>query len=119
MTLNYQRNSYSLCESANKSGNDPTTSDIFNPYKVITMNESELREKIIKYEVALQMNKQPIIWRRLCQTFCQSFNGDIRDFFKQNAYSVAKIKQYMLDNKKDFPYLSGNKIINYWLYVMI
>ena len=32
--------------------------------------------------------------------------------------SVKKIKEYILKNKKGFPYLSGTKILNYWLYVM-
>jgi len=31
---------------------------------------------------------------------------------------VKKIKDYINENKKDFPYLGGNKICNYWLYVM-
>ncbi len=118
MALNYQRNSYKLWESANDSANDSITSDIFNPEKVIAMSEEELRDKLVKYKVALQMNKQPIIWRRLCQTFSDSFDGDVREFFKQNNYSVSEIKEYMLSHKKDFPYLSGNKIMNYWLYVM-
>lgn len=119
MALNYQRNSYKLWESANASANDPLVSDIFSPEKVISMSEEELRDKLVKHKVALQMNKQPIIWRRLCQTFNDYFNGDVRVFFKQNNYSIAEVKEYMLSHKKDFPYLSGNKIMNYWLYVMI
>ena len=31
---------------------------------------------------------------------------------------MAKIKEYIQANKKDFPYLGGNKICNYWLYVL-
>lgn len=32
--------------------------------------------------------------------------------------SVAEIKAYIQQHKKMFPYLGGNKINNYWLYVM-
>lgn len=32
--------------------------------------------------------------------------------------NVKNIEQYILTHKKDFPYLGGNKIRNYWLYVM-
>lgn len=119
MALNYQRNSYKLWESANKSANDPLLSDIFIPKKVIFMSDEELRDKLVKNKIALQMNKQPVIWKRLCQTFNDFFNGDVREFFKYNNNSVAEIKEYMLSHKKDFPYLSGNKIMNYWLYVMV
>ena len=35
---------------------------------VVNMDELQLREKLLKYKVALQPNKQPIIWRTLCET---------------------------------------------------
>ena len=82
------------------------------------MNEQQLREKLIKYKVALQPNKQPVIWRTICETIENDFAGDIRRLFRDNDYSVQKIKEYIARNKKKFPYLGGNKICNYWLYVM-
>ncbi|MBP1046143.1 hypothetical protein I6N96_07595 [Enterococcus sp. BWM-S5] len=118
MALNYQRNAYKLWESADAAAKDPRTADIFIPKKVVSMEEEELRVKLIKHKVALQKNKQPIIWSRLCQTFQEGFDGDVRNFFEKNDYTVSKIKAYMFNNKKAFPYLSGNKIMNYWLYVM-
>ncbi len=64
MALNYQRNSYKLWESANRSANNPEVSEIFTPQRVIEMTEESLRDKLIKYQVALQPNKQPLIWRK-------------------------------------------------------
>lgn len=118
MALNYQRNSYKLWESACLTYNDPDTRDIFDPNEVIYMSIDTLHDKLLKYSVALQPNKQPLIWLRLCETFSTNYNGDIRLFFKSHNYTVSGIKQYMLNNKKNFPYLSGEKIMNYWLYVM-
>ncbi|MBL1226132.1 hypothetical protein [Enterococcus sp. BWR-S5] len=118
MALNYQRNAYKLWESVNASANDSQTAELFLPEKVILMGEEELREKLTKHKVALQKNKQPVIWRQLCQTFHERFDGDVRNFFEDNEYTVSKIRAYMLKHKKAFPYLSGNKIMNYWLYVM-
>lgn len=47
------------------------------------------------------------------------FDRDIRRLFKINDYDVNKIRQYIQkENKAKFPYLSGNKICNYWLYVL-
>ena len=105
MALNYQRNSYMLWECANKTYKDSETTDVFDTKAVIKMDEQRLREKLVKYKVALQPNKQPIIWRTLCETI-------------ENDYSVQNIKTYIARNKKKFPYLGGNKICNYWLYVM-
>ena len=68
MALNYQRNSYKLWECANKTYKDTETTDVFDTKAVINMNEQQLREKLIKYKVALQPNKQPVIWRTICET---------------------------------------------------
>ncbi len=118
MALNYQRNSYMLWESANKTYNDIDTADVFDTKTVVAMDEQILREKLVRYKVALQPNKQPIIWRTICETIENEFQGDIRLLFSENDYSVQKIKKYIAQNKKNFPYLGGNKICNYWLYVM-
>lgn len=119
MALNYQRNSYKLWEAAKLAYFDDTVSDIFIPASVLNMSEDELREKLVKHKVALQPNKHIEIWRTLCRTFEERFSGDVRELFRRNDYSVKKIKEFVLKNKKEFPYLSGPKILNYWLYVML
>lgn len=118
MALNYQRNSYTLWECANKTYHDVETSDVYDINAVVNMDEQQLREKLLKYKVALQPNKQQIIWKTLCETIENDFVGDIRKLFCDNDYSVQKVKLYIAKNKKKFPYLGGNKICNYWLYVM-
>ena len=118
MALNYQRNSYTLWECANKTYKDSETAVVFDTKTVVNMDEQQLREKLIKYKVALQPNKQLVIWRTLCKTIENDFTGDIRKLFSDNDYSVQKIKEYIARHKKKFPYLGGNKICNYWLYVI-
>lgn len=118
MALNYQRNSYKLWESALKTWQDEGCRDVFDPSKVLLMSEEELRNKLTKYSLALQPNKQPKIWQTLCNTFQNKFDGSVKKLFLQNEGDIRLIKSYILNNKKDFPYLSGTKILNYWLYVM-
>lgn len=119
MALNYQRNSYKLWEAAKAAYLDGETTDVFLPECVIQMSQEDLRGKLLKHKVALQPNKHVEIWRRLCNTFVDKFQGDVRKIFLNNGNSVKKVKEYILSNKKDFPFLSGTKILNYWLYVMI
>ncbi len=82
------------------------------------MPEEFLRKHLVEYKVALQPNKQPLIWKRLCETIENKLEGDIRNLFIQNDFSVKEVKEFIHKNKKDFPYLGGNKICNYWLYVL-
>lgn len=118
MALNYQRNSYKLWESALQTWQDKTTCDVFDVHKVASMEINSLREKLIKYKVALQPNKQPIIWHKLCLSFIKYSEGDLIEFFNNLGFDILKIKQFILNHKPDFPYLSGTKILNYWLYVL-
>ena len=118
MALNYQRNSYVLWECANKMYADKEARQVFDSKQVCIMPQEILKKYLVEYKVALQPNKQPLIWKKICETIEQKLNGDIRNLFIINDYSVKNIKEYIHKNKKDFPYLGGNKICNYWLYVL-
>ena len=119
MALNYQRNSYKLWEGANKTWKDEETRFVFNTRKVENSDFEKVKEALVKYRVALQPNKQVEIWIKLCKTFNELFDSNIRKIFEINNNDVEKIRKYIQqDNKAKFPYLSGNKICNYWLYVL-
>lgn len=56
---------------------------------------------------------------KLCKTFVELFDGDIRKLFDQYDNSVDEIRKYIqIKNKKKFPYLFVTKTCNYWLYVI-
>jgi len=119
MALNYQRNSYKLWESTLATYNDCETKFVFDIDSVLNRTEEKIKSALTKYKIALQPNKQTEIWIKLCKTIKEQFDGDIRNLFKICDYDVNKIRNHIqVEHKKDFPYLSGNKICNYWLYVL-
>ena len=118
MALNYQRSAYALWESAKATWEDAETRDVFVPERVVSMTEEELRQKLLKQRLALQPNRHPAIWRRLCETFAEEFGGDVRQLFERCGNSVVRTREYFAENKKRLPYLGGEKIMNYWMYVM-
>lgn len=119
MALNYQRNSYTLWEAALNTYNDKETQFVFKPEEVLKQSFEEVQRALTKYKVALQKQKQTEIWISLCNTFVQLFDGDIRKLFDDLDNDVEKIKDFIqVKRKKEFPYLSGIKICNYWLYVI-
>lgn len=119
MALNYQRNSYTLWENANRTYNDDETRFVFDPKECLKRSFDEVQSALTKYKVALQKQKQTKIWLTLCNTFVELFNGDIRKLFDICGNDVDKIRDFIQNkNKKKFPYLSGTKLCNYWLYVI-
>ena len=89
MALNYQRNSYKLWESALNTYNDEETNFVFNPKICLEKTFEDVQYALVKCKIALQKQKQT----------------EIKNFIQK-------------ENKKKFPYLSGTKICNYWLYVI-
>lgn len=119
MALNYQRNSYTLWESALKTWEDEETKFVFNPKKCLEKTFDEVQYALTKYKVALQKQKQTEIWLALCHTIVDLYDGDIRALFDELDNDVDKIRDFIQnENKRKFPYLSGTKICNYWLYVI-
>ena len=119
MALNYQRNSYTLWEGALKTYNDEETRFVFNPKICLAKTFEEVQYALTKYKVALQKQKQTEIWLSLCNTFIELFDGDIRKLFDALDNDVNKIRNFIQkQNKKKFPYLSGTKLCNYWMYVI-
>ena len=119
MALNYRRSCYALWESALKTYRDPETRFVFDPAACLNHTFEDTQAALTKHKVALQRQKQMEIWLALCRTFVKFFNGDIRRLFDHMDNDVNRIRRFIqVENKKRFPYLSGTKICNYWMYVI-
>lgn len=118
MALNYQRNSYELWKSALRTWEDPTVSDVFELGKVAKMSVDVLRDKLMKHKVALQPNKHVATWQTLAVTISERW-GSITALLSAADFDYLKLKNIIQkEYKKDFPYLSGPKIFNYWCYIL-
>ncbi|MCM3758276.1 hypothetical protein M3197_12470 [Sporosarcina aquimarina] len=120
MSLNYQRNSYSLWESVVYAYQDPQTKWIFNPILVVNKNTDELREALLLHRVGLQPNRHPEIWQRVAKGIVKSSEqGNVQGLIESVQFDISPLKEIMqVSRKPEFPYLSGPKIFNYWLYVL-
>ena len=105
MALNYQRNSYTLWKSANKTYQDSNTRFVFDPIKVVNSSFEEVQYALTKYKVALQKNKQTEIWIKLCRTFVALYDGDIRKLFIKFDNDVDQIRNFIQkqNQKKQIP----------------
>lgn len=118
MSLNYQRDSYKLWESALKTYQDNASRDVFSVNDVSKMTDSKLRKKLQKYKVALQPNKHINTWSRISETISDNW-GSISNLIEYADSDYLKLKQIVQHEfKKGFPYLSGPKIFNYWSFII-
>lgn len=119
-SLNFQRNSPKTWESALSTWNDKETQFVFFPEKVVKTETEQLRQALLKHKLALQPNKHIDIWTKISSTFNNDFNNDPRELFRKGEYDANLVLNIVQkDMKKQFPYLSGPKLSNYFIYILL
>ncbi len=119
VAINYQRSSPAMWQSALLTFNDPETNYLFYPEKVIQHTLTQVQKDILKHKLALQKNKHTQIWIKLCETLHTDYKDDPRQIIQKGSSDVMEIKKIIQVTKKNkFPYLSGAKMTNYWLYIL-
>ena len=119
MALNYQRNSYALWKSCTAAWGTVEDRWVLDPNAVMARDVEALRETLVRHRVALQPNNHTRNWRTICESLAADYGGDVRVLFARCGGDIAAIKALVSGAKKQFPYLGGTKICNYWLYVML
>lgn len=120
MALNYQRNAYALWKAVAKTYLDEGARWVFHPQTVSETSLAEVGEVLGMHRIALQPNRHPEIWQRVATGITRSTQTcDVMGLLASVQFDIAVLKDRMqVTRKAEFPYLSGPKIFNYWLYVM-
>ncbi|HSX39569.1 MAG TPA: hypothetical protein VLI92_03190 [Candidatus Saccharimonadales bacterium] len=117
--INFQRSSPAMWKSALETFNDSETNYLFYPEKLAETNIEKIRTDLIKHKLGLQPNKHTEIWTRISSTLHKYFDNDPRKILQSKNFDVVEILKMLQETDKDkFPYLRGNKLSNYWLYIL-
>lgn len=117
--VNFQRSSPAMWRSALETFEDSETNYVFFPERVCNTEHQKVAKDLIKHRLALQTNKHPQIWRRICETLHTHYDDDPRRILKEADYDVRTIIHIVQVEKKNlFPYLGGIKLSNYWLFIL-
>ncbi|MBI4032528.1 hypothetical protein HY374_02380 [Candidatus Berkelbacteria bacterium] len=119
VTINFQRSSPAMWQSAYTTWHDPETQPVFLPEWVAAHSEDELRAKLTKHKLALQPNKHTTIWRTIALTLHEFYSDDPREFLKSVRFDIPTLISHLqIKHRRRFPYLSGPKLSNYWPYIL-
>lgn len=118
MALNYQRNSYKMWEAAKATFEDKETRSVFDLKQTKNADIEILRQKLLRHKLALQPNKHIDTWSRISKTIASNW-GSITKMIEANDSDYLQLRETIQKKyKKGFPYLSGPKIFNYWMFIM-
>jgi hypothetical protein len=115
--INFQRPSEALWRAAERTYRDPQTRFVFLPEET-ERGRAEYLAAMTKYSLASFRDKHTDIWYRIALTTANDYGGDPRVFLASCDYDVETVRETLLRRRKDFPYLSGPKLANYWLYIL-
>lgn len=117
--LNFQRSSPAMWEAAFATFNDPATNYLFYPEKVALASYQKVQNDLLKHKLALQKNKHTEIWTRISGALHEFYNNDPKNLLEEGGFDVAKVIQLLQKTYRNrFPYLSGPKLSNYWLFIL-
>lgn len=117
--INFQRSSPAMWSSALATYQDQETNYLFYPEKVVLFAREKIQKDLLKHKLALQLNKHTDIWITIATAFNRNFESDPRKLFEMGGFDVVKALKLLQEQYvKDFPYLRGPKLSNYWLYIL-
>lgn len=118
MSLNYRRESKYLWRSALQTIGDPETMFVFNFAEVTNNSTKRIQKALTKHKLALLPNKHTETWKRISETVLTNW-VTLSNLFMQINNDFLKLRKLVQgDYKKEFPYLSGPKIFNYWSFIL-
>lgn len=115
--INFQRQSEALWRAADLTYRDPETRFVFMPEEA-GRGEDAYLTALTKHSLASFRKKHTSIWYRISQTLAARYNADPRALLAQCDYDVLKVRAVLTQERSQFPYLSGPKLANYWLYIL-
>ena len=120
MALNYRRPSLQLWTAAKKTFEDIDTRDCFDIHSVavLPIDSADLGRALSKYKLSMQPSRHPVIWSKIA-TVIDTEWGSIENLFESVNYDFLKLRELVqITYKKQFPYLSGPKLFNFWCYIL-
>lgn len=118
VVINFQRSSPALWKAALASYADPATNYLFFPEGVVATPRTQVQADLLKHRLALQPNKHTDIWIAISQAL-HYYHNDPREIIKAGQSCAVRIKNILqITDRERFPYLRGQKLANYWLYIL-
>lgn len=116
--INYQRKSEGLWRAALATYEDPETSFVFFPENVVR-GRAYYAAALRRHSLASFPERHTDIWFSISSRLHEAYGDDPRNLLDAASYDVAKIKTLVRAERRHFPYLSGPKLLNYWLYMLV
>jgi len=120
VAIDYMREANQLWQAGINTFKDHETKWVFNVTSPNIEDIGLLVKALDKHKISKKYNKDAKIWQRISKSIKEHFNGDMKSFLEVKCQNESE-KIYSLMKaiyKKDFPNLTGDKILPLWIRMM-
>ena len=120
MALNYRRPSHQLWEAAKLTYEDDATAYVFDLHQLPSdpHGTGQLQESLMAHRLALQPTRHTINWYTIGNVIRHEWKS-VESLLSAVDYDFLKLRDTVrITYKKQFPYLSGPKLFNFWCYIL-
>ena len=120
MALNYRRPSHQLWEAARLTYEDDATAYVFDLHRLPSNlhDTTQVQESLTTHKLALQPTRHTVNWCTIGNVISRKWNS-MEGLLLAVDYDFLKLRDTVRTTyKKQFPYLSGPKLFNFWCYIL-
>ena len=117
VALDYMRNANQLWQAGFDTFNDKEAQWVFDINSERLKDLNMLIEALQKYKVSKKQKRDAKIWQKIAFSIKEKFDGNITKFIEEKCENDAEyiFSQMKTFYKKDFPNLTGDKILPLWI----
>ena len=117
VSIDYQRDADQLWEAGRKTFEDEETRWLFFPTELVRRDFPEVVKAMKVQKLAKKPQKDAGIWSRVSKSLFEFYDSNPLNVIKKCDYDAWEIfnRKFDLRFKKQFPYLSGDKIFPLWI----
>ena len=116
VAIDYMRDAPELWQSSRETYGDPETNWVFVPTEVGRRSRDELVLALQKHKLSRKPRRDALeIWHVIADTLERGFSSDPRKLLENCNFDAKKVMATIKSRKREFPYLSGTKILPLWL----
>jgi hypothetical protein len=120
VSIDYQRDAGKLWEAGRDTFEDERTRWLFYPSELTKRTQDEIVSAMQVHKLSKKPEQDAEIWAKVSRSFFKYYDADPINLIKKYNHDALSLYNKKLDYffKKDFPFLSGDKIFPLWIRMM-
>ena len=116
VAIDYQRDANALWDAGRKTMADPAVAWLYRPEGVAGAPFETIMDALKRHRLSKKHSQDAWIWQSVARTLFRDYGGSVEVLLDAHGHDAARLHKALSRGlKKDFPFLSGPKILPLWI----